>query len=68
MQEVISKFESEEQKNECQEIIKNLIHEYKALDLQDNISKGILANLEDQLSLALHKHKYFKKWGVHQYR
>jgi hypothetical protein len=33
MQEVISKFESEEQKNECQEIIKNLIHEYKALDL-----------------------------------
>jgi len=48
--------------------MKTHIEKYKSLQLDDGMSKGIITNCEGQLTLALEKHKYFKKWGNHQYR
>lgn len=40
-------------------MIQKHISKYKSLELQDNASKGMITNLEGQLTLALEKHKYF---------
>lgn len=48
--------------------MKTHIDKYKAYQLDDEMSKGIIINCEEQLTLALEKYKYFQKWGNHQYR
>jgi hypothetical protein len=56
---ILSQFTSENQKDQATKIIQDHISKYKTLELQDNFSKGMIMNLEGQLTLALEKHKYF---------
>jgi hypothetical protein len=39
--------------------MKTHIEKYKSYQLEDNMSNGIIANCEEQLTLALEKYKYF---------
>lgn len=57
-----------ETENHVKKQMSTHIEKYKALQLDDNMSKGIITNCEGQLTLALEKFKYFEKWGNHQYK
>ena len=51
--------------NKSNEMMKAHIEKFKPCNLDDAVSKGIIENLEGQLTLALEKRKYFEKWGNH---
>ena len=68
MYNLVGKLEKAKDTEKAQQKMAAHIENYKACNLDDEMSKGIIKNCEDQLSLALVNLKYFKKWGTHQYK